>query len=64
MTTAEGGMLVTNDDELAESPTLPFTWHDDLTQDRHLGHASSYDVVALGYNYRLDEFGQQSELSN
>ena len=26
-----------------------------LTWDRHHGHAWSYDVVALGYNYRLDE---------
>jgi len=26
-----------------------------LTWDRHEGHAWSYDVVALGYNYRIDE---------
>jgi dTDP-4-amino-4,6-dideoxygalactose transaminase len=26
-----------------------------LTWDRHRGHASTYDVVALGYNYRIDE---------
>jgi len=26
-----------------------------LTWDRHRGHAWSYDVVALGYNYRIDE---------
>ena len=26
-----------------------------LTWDRHRGHAYSYDVVELGYNYRLDE---------
>jgi dTDP-4-amino-4,6-dideoxygalactose transaminase len=26
-----------------------------LTYDRHLGHAYSYDVVTLGYNYRIDE---------
>ena len=26
-----------------------------LTWDRHRGHASSYDVVALGFNYRIDE---------
>jgi len=26
-----------------------------LTWDRHQGHAWSYDVVDLGYNYRLDE---------
>ena len=26
-----------------------------LTWQRHTGHASSYDVVAPGFNYRLDE---------
>ena len=26
-----------------------------LTWDRHRGHASSYDVVLPGFNYRLDE---------
>ena len=26
-----------------------------LTWDRHKGHASSYDVMTNGYNYRLDE---------
>src|SRR5208337_3653435 len=26
-----------------------------LTWDRHRGHSFSYDVVARGYNYRLDE---------
>jgi dTDP-4-amino-4,6-dideoxygalactose transaminase len=26
-----------------------------LTWDRHKGHAWSYDVVDLGYNYRIDE---------
>ena len=26
-----------------------------LTWDRHRGHASSYDVVDLGFNYRIDE---------
>jgi dTDP-4-amino-4,6-dideoxygalactose transaminase len=26
-----------------------------LTWERHRGHASSYDVVAQGFNYRLDE---------
>ena len=26
-----------------------------VTLDRHRGHANTYDVVALGYNYRMDE---------
>ena len=26
-----------------------------LTWDRHRGHATGYDVVDLGFNYRIDE---------
>ena len=26
-----------------------------LSWDRHRGHAAGYDVVALGYNFRIDE---------
>ena len=56
MTTGEGGMLTTNSDELARKLRL-FRSHGmtTLTYDRHRGHASGYDVVALGYNYRIDE---------
>ena len=52
----EGGMVVTDDDEVAARLRL-LRSHGmtTLTWDRHRGHASSYDVVALGYNYRLDE---------
>lgn len=56
MTTAEGGILVTNNGPLAEKvKILRSHGMTTLTWDRHQGHASSYDVVALGYNYRLDE---------
>lgn len=56
MTTAEGGILVTNDDQLAEKVRiLRSHGMTTLTWDRHQGHASTYDVVALGYNYRIDE---------
>ena len=56
MTTGEGGMLVTNDDGLAERlRVLRSHGMTSLTWDRHKGHAWSYDVVDLGYNYRLDE---------
>ena len=56
LTTGEGGMLVTNRDDLAEKLRL-LRSHGmtSLTWDRHLGHAWSYDVVELGYNYRIDE---------
>jgi dTDP-4-amino-4,6-dideoxygalactose transaminase len=52
----EGGMIVTDRDELAERLRL-LRSHGmtTLTWDRHQGHASSYDVVTHGYNYRLDE---------
>ena len=52
----EGGLVVTSDAAVAgtvrllrsHGMTTP-TW------DRHQNHASGYDVVALGFNYRLDE---------
>jgi dTDP-4-amino-4,6-dideoxygalactose transaminase len=52
----EGGMVVTDDDELAARIRL-LRSHGmtTLTWDRHRGHASGYDVVALGFNYRMDE---------
>lgn len=52
----EGGMVVTDDDDLARRVRL-FRSHGmtTLTWDRHRGHASSYDVLLPGYNYRLDD---------
>ena len=56
MTTGEGGMVVTNDDSIAERIRI-IRSHGmtTLTWDRHRGHAYSYDVVELGYNYRMNE---------
>jgi len=52
----EGGLLATADDGVAElarsrrsHAMTTGTW------DRHRGHAMGYDVVEVGYNYRLDE---------
>ena len=52
----EGGLLATHDDAVAEfarsrrsHAMTTGTW------DRHRGHSLGYDVVGLGYNYRLDE---------
>ena len=56
MTTGEGGMLATNDDALAEKlRILRSHGMTSLSWDRHQGHAYSYDVVDIGYNYRIDE---------
>lgn len=56
LATGEGGMLVTNRDDIADRVRL-LRSHGmtTLTWDRHQGHAYMYDVVDLGYNYRLDE---------
>jgi dTDP-4-amino-4,6-dideoxygalactose transaminase len=52
----EGGMLVTSDPELAKRlGLLRSHGMTRLTWDRHRGHAGSYDVVDVGFNYRLDE---------
>jgi len=45
MTTGEGGMVVTDDDEVAEKARLL----------RAHGEASKYEHVMLGYNYRMTE---------
>lgn len=56
MTTAEGGMVTTDDDALAEKIRL-LRGHGLTapTIQRHHGKSLGYDVVALGFNYRLDE---------
>jgi dTDP-4-amino-4,6-dideoxygalactose transaminase len=52
----EGGMLVTDDDDLAaRARLLRSHGMTTLTWDRHRGHASGYDVVEPGFNYRIDE---------
>jgi len=56
LTTGEGGMVVTDRDDLAERIRLMRSHGmTTLTWDRYRGHAHSYDVVAPGYNYRIDE---------
>ena len=56
LVTGEGGMIVTNDEKLAEKIRI-IRSHGmtTLTWDRHKGHAHSYDVVDMGYNYRINE---------
>ncbi len=52
----EGGMLTTTDEDIAARAKLlrqhamtSGTW------DRHRGHSDSYDVVDVGFNFRMDE---------
>jgi dTDP-4-amino-4,6-dideoxygalactose transaminase len=56
LSVGEGGLLCTNSDEVAalarsrrSHAMTSGTW------DRHRGRTDTYDVVGLGYNYRLDE---------
>jgi dTDP-4-amino-4,6-dideoxygalactose transaminase len=56
MTTGEGGMITTNDDELAARiKLLRSHGMTSLAYERHSRHAQGYDVVMLGYNYRGDD---------
>ena len=56
MTTGEGGMIVTDDEPISQKlHLLRSHGMTTMTWDRHKGHAWSYDVVDLGYNYRIDE---------
>lgn len=56
ISTGEGGMLVTNDEHIANQVRL-LRSHGMTTMSyqRANGHASSYDIVELGYNYRMDD---------
>ena len=56
LVTGEGGMIVTDRQDLADRIRL-LRSHGmtSVTWDRHEGRAHSYDVVALGFNYRIDE---------
>ncbi|MCK4225089.1 MAG: DegT/DnrJ/EryC1/StrS family aminotransferase [candidate division Zixibacteria bacterium] len=56
LATGEGGMVVTDDDRLARKiKLLRSHGMTSMTMNRHKGHAYSYDVVELGYNYRMTE---------
>jgi len=52
----EGGMVTGTEAELlARVRSLRSHAMTSVTWDRHRGHADSYDVVDLGFNYRMDE---------
>ncbi|MCU7694605.1 DegT/DnrJ/EryC1/StrS family aminotransferase [Haoranjiania flava] len=56
ISTGEGGMLITNNDDYAKKARL-LRSHGMTTMSyqRAGGHATSYDIVELGYNYRMDD---------
>ena len=56
MTCGEGGMVTTNDDAVAARVrNMRSHGMTTLTLDRYKGRAVGYDVIAHGYNYRMDD---------
>ncbi len=56
ISTGEGGMLVTNNPDYYEKGKL-LRSHGmtSLSYERSKGHSTAYDVIELGYNYRIDD---------
>ena len=56
ISTGEGGMIITDDDAMYEKAKL-LRSHGmtSLSYDRAKGHSTKYDVIELGYNYRMDD---------
>lgn len=56
ISTGEGGLVVTNDSALAQKlKLLRSHGMTTMSYERAKGHSTKYDVVELGYNYRLDD---------
>lgn len=56
ISTGEGGMIVTNDDKLEKRiKLLRSHGMTTMSYQRSRGHATVYDVVELGYNFRMDD---------
>lgn len=56
ISTGEGGMLITNKESLANKiKLLRSHGMTTMSYERAKGHSTTYDVVELGYNYRLDD---------
>ena len=56
ISTGEGGMFITNNEEMARKARL-IRSHGMTTMSyqRASGHATEYDITCLGYNFRLDD---------
>jgi dTDP-4-amino-4,6-dideoxygalactose transaminase len=56
LSVGEGGLVATDSDDLAAKVrSLRSHGMTSGTWDRHRGHAETYDIVDLGFNYRMDE---------
>jgi len=56
ISTGEGGMLITNNKEYADrTKLLRSHGMTSMSYERAKGHSTAYDVVELGYNYRMDD---------
>lgn len=56
ISTGEGGMFISNNKEMADKARL-LRSHGMTTMSyqRSTGHATAYDIIELGYNFRLDD---------
>lgn len=56
ISTGEGGILTTNNEDLYnKAKLLRSHGMTTMSYDRSRGHVTDYDVVELGYNYRIDD---------
>lgn len=56
ISTGEGGMLITNNEEIAKKARLMRSHGmTTMSYQRASGHATTYDIVELGYNFRMDD---------
>lgn len=56
ISTGEGGMLITNNEEYAaRTKLLRSHGMTSMSYERAKGHSTAYDVVELGFNYRMDD---------
>lgn len=56
ISTGEGGMLITNNEDYAvRTKLLRSHGMTSMSYERAKGHSTAYDVVELGFNYRMDD---------
>ena len=56
ISTGEGGMFITNNEEMAKKVRLVRSHGmSTMSYQRASGHATEYDITCLGYNFRMDD---------